>query len=94
MLDVADGDVEVVGLVLDLVIQLGPGDEGLGGDAAPVQADAAELVTLDTGHAEAQLGGADGGDVAGGAAADDDEVEVLGICHGGEFSGAPRHRGP
>jgi hypothetical protein len=56
--------------------ELGVGEEGLRGDAAPVEADAAELGALDAGDVVAELGGADGADVAGGAAADDDEIEV------------------
>ena len=49
----------------------------LGGDAAAVQAGAAEHgVLLDHGDLQAELAGADGGDVAAGAAADDDEVVV------------------
>ena len=53
----------------------------LGGDATDVQAGAAgERVFLDHGGLEAQLGGADGSDVATGPAADDGEVE--GVGHG------------
>jgi len=46
-------------------------------DAADVEAGAAEPdVLLDAGDVHAELRGADGADVAGGAAADDDEIEV------------------
>jgi hypothetical protein len=41
-----------------------------------------QLVALDAADLEAHLGRADGADVAAGAAADDDEVVVLGVCHG------------
>jgi hypothetical protein len=47
----------------------------LGGDAAPVQADAAQILTLDDGRLQTQLAGADGGDIAARAGADHDEVE-------------------
>src|SRR5690606_14530081 len=50
-------------------------EQGLGRDAAPVQADAAQVLALDDGDLLAQLAGADGGDIAAGAGADDDEVE-------------------
>ena len=54
----------------------------LGGDAAPVEAGAAELVGLfDERDFEAELRGADGAGVAGGAAADDCEV-VNRLCQG------------
>ena len=49
----------------------------LGGDAAPVAADAAGLVTLDHGGPEPELRGTDGGHVAARPGAQDDEV-VLG----------------
>jgi hypothetical protein len=49
-----------------------------------VQAGAAELgVLLDDGDLEAELAGADAGDVAAGAAADDDEVVVEGALGSG-----------
>jgi hypothetical protein len=57
-------------------------------DAADAQAGAAErrLAVLaerrvDAGDLHAQLGGADRGVVAGGAGADHDDVEVLGLAH-------------
>src|SRR5581483_1116146 len=43
-----DGDAEGFG-VFDAVERVGGGDEGLGGDAAPVEAGAAELFLLDDG---------------------------------------------
>jgi hypothetical protein len=54
-------------------------EEGLGGDAADAEAGAAEAVFfVDAGGFEAELGGADGGDVSAGASADDDEVVAAG----------------
>ena len=50
-------------------------EQRLGGDAAPVQAGAAEhRRPLDHRGAQAELGGANGGDVAAGSRADDDYV--------------------
>ena len=57
---------------------LGVAEDGLGGDAAPVEADAAEGVALDDDGCEAELGGADGGDVAAGPRADDGELVLVG----------------
>src|SRR6185312_5659031 len=51
-------------------------EQGLGGDAAPVQADAAEQFALDDGGLEAQLCGADRGHIAAGARTNDDDVEI------------------
>ena len=54
-------------------------EQRLGRDAAPEQAGAAErLLLLDDGGLEAELRGADRGDVAAGARADDDDVVFLG----------------
>jgi hypothetical protein len=73
----ADVDAELGG-ALDVVEDAGRLEEGLGGDAATVETGAAELELLDDGDLETELGGADGGDVAAGAAAEDDEVELVG----------------
>jgi hypothetical protein len=71
---------EVVVQVLEVLAGL---QQGLGGDAADVGAGAARgrtalvvLPLVDAGDVHAELGGADGGDVAAGAGADDDEVEI------------------
>ena len=62
--------------VLEVVPDLGREEHRLGGDAAPVQAGAAELVGLfDEGDLQAVLRGADGAGVAGGAAANDDQIK-------------------
>src|SRR5205823_13622479 len=53
-------------------------EQGLGGDAPDVDAHAAELLLLDHGGAHTELGRADGGDVAGGAAPENDDVKRIG----------------
>ena len=67
--------------VLHVVVDFGRAQQRLGRDAAPVQADAAEIGFLDDRGLEAELGGADRGDVAAGAGADDDDVEGC-VGHG------------
>ena len=58
------------------------GEERLARDAADVETGAAEfLVFFDDGGLESELGGADGGDIAARAGADDDDVEFI---HGDE----------
>src|SRR5690606_37027007 len=73
-LHLADGDAELPG-VPDLDSHCGGLEQRLGGNAAPEHAGAAERLTLDDGGGEAELGAADGANVAGGAAADEDHVE-------------------
>ncbi len=70
----------VIGGMLHVMVDLGGAQQRLGRDAAPVEADAAEMLALDDGGLEAELGGADGGDVAARPAADDDHV--IDIRHG------------
>ena len=56
-------------------------EQRLRGDAAPIEARAAERrLALDHGHVQAELGGADRGDVAAGARADNQDV--VGVRHG------------
>jgi hypothetical protein len=75
-----DGETGVADPVLGGVeprelIVLGGAEEGLRGDAADVDAGAAEgLVEFDADDGEAELRGADGGDVAPRTAADDADV--------------------
>ena len=57
---------------------LGRAQQRLGRDAAPVQADAAQMLALDQRHLHLELRGADRRHVAARAAADDDQVEALG----------------
>ena len=53
----------------------------LGGDAADVEADAAEaLVALDEHGLQAEVGGAEGGGVAAGARADDDDIDAIAVA--------------
>ena len=74
----ADGDAPVLG-VLDDLQRVGVLEQRLGRDAAPQQAGAAErLLFLDDRDLQAELRGADGGDVAAGAGADDDDVVFVG----------------
>ena len=65
-----------------LGVDAGRMEQRLGRDAAPVQADAAELGALDAGNLLAELRRADRADVAAGSAADHDEVIMLCVCHG------------
>ena len=66
--------------VLHQVVDLGGAEQRLGGNAAPVEADAAETVTLDDRGLHTELGRANGGHIAAGSAADDDEIEFR-IAH-------------
>ena len=68
-------DPEGLLLVGDDVGDLGVAQEGLGGNAPPVQADAAGPVVFHGGDREPELGAADRGDIAGRTGADDDYFE-------------------
>ena len=57
--------------VCGVVVDLGGVEQGLGGDAAPIQAGAAHLPALHNGGVQPQLGGAQGGGIAPGTCADD-----------------------
>ena len=75
--DVVDA---VFGGVLEVVPELGVEKEGLGGDAADVEAGAAEDVGgFDEGDLEAELSGANGRGIACGSAADDGYV-IDSVC--------------
>ena len=70
--------------VSDLVVQLTGVEQRFGRDTADVEAGATQrCIALDAGGAEAELGGADRGNIAARAAADDREVErgFLGRWH-------------
>ena len=69
---------ERLAVVLDQLDEVGVGQQGLGRDAAPVQADAAELVALDAEDSLAELRGADRPRVARRTAADHHDVVVVG----------------
>jgi hypothetical protein len=83
-LGLGDLDAELVG-VAHLVEDVGHAQHRLGRDAGDVEAAPADDVLLDDGGLHAELGGADGGDVATRARADDDAV-VLGVSHEGAES--------
>jgi hypothetical protein len=61
--------------VLQVVKNLRRAQQRLGRDAPPVEANAAEIIALDDRGLEAELRGADGGNVAARPGADDDDVE-------------------
>ena len=75
--DILGGEAVILG-VLHVVIDLRRAQQRLGRNAAPVEADAAEIGALDDRGLEAELRGADRGDVAARAGADDDDVEGFG----------------
>ncbi len=80
------GRAQPVGVgVLHIMVDLARPQQRLGRDAAPVEADAAEPLALDDRDLEAELRGADRGDIAAGAAAEDGEVE--GLAHASMPSG-------
>ncbi len=83
-LDLAYADAVHGELVLGAVVQLGRFEQGLGGDAAGIEAGAAEGLravgvdpAVDAQRLHAQLGSADRRGVAAGTAADDDDVVVF-----------------
>ena len=86
-LDAGDLDALFGGL-LRVLVQLGGVEDGLGGDAAAQRAGAAQpRVLLDAHRLEAQLPGADGGDIAARSCSDDRHVvlghQVLRLQKGG-----------
>ena len=74
VLKARDLESEIGGVVADQGIEFGVLEQGLGWNAAPVQAGATGAFLLDDSNTLAELGGADRADISGGAAADDDEV--------------------
>src|SRR5271168_3318433 len=69
--------------MLRLVKLLGRVQQRLGRDASDIEAGAAERgAALDTRHFHAELGGADGADIAAGPGADDDQVETIAHARG------------
>ena len=75
VLQIVDGDAELL-RPLEQVEDLRVLEKGLAGNAAPVEADAAELVLLDQRRSQAELARAYGRHVAPGAASDDRHVKV------------------
>ena len=75
-----EGDVPGVdpgrGAVHGVPVYLGGVEQGLGGDAAPVQAGAAYLTALHHGGVQPQPGGLQGGGIAAGPRADNDELII------------------
>ena len=81
-LDLADLDAPFgERAVIGLLEQLGGVEQGLGRDAADVEAGAAQrLAALDAGGLQPELRGPDRGDIAARPGADHDHVEVS-VCH-------------
>jgi hypothetical protein len=71
-------DAEGLGVVGEDVGDLGVADERLGRDAAHVEAHPTPVLLLDDRGGEPELRGADGGHVAAGSGADDDDVKMFG----------------
>ena len=74
--DVLRGEAVVL-RVLHVMIDLGRTQQRLGGNAAPVEANAAEIIPFDDRGLEPELRRADRGDIAAGSRADDDDVERI-----------------
>ena len=72
------GGEAVIPGVLHVVVDFRRTQQRLGGNAAPVEADAAEIGALDDRRLEAELRRADRGDIASRPGADDDDVEGFG----------------
>src|SRR5262249_37220364 len=85
-LGLADLDAELLG-ALDLLEEVGADDPRLGRDAAPVEARAAQLVLFDHRGLEAELRGADRGNVTARTGADDDDLMMTRVAHGGPTLG-------
>ena len=73
--------------IADQAQDVGAAQQGFGGDAAPVQADPAQVGLFDQRRAQAQLAGPDRRDVTAGAAAHHDHVESV-IAHGDSLKSA------
>ena len=82
-LEVVEGDAGSAASVRMLADECAVFEQGLGGDAAPVEAGAAEVFLFDAEDAFLELPRADGGGVTGGAAADDDDVVLVVSGFGG-----------
>ncbi len=72
-----DGGKSEVGQMVQEMVDFRSAQQCLGGNAAPVETDAAELVTLHDRRLHAELRRADRRDIAAWAAADDDNIEGL-----------------
>merc|ERR1719201_208918 len=91
-LDVVDADAALLHVVHGLVVEVGVVQQRLGGDAAHVEAGAAQPAALLDAHSlEAELRGLDRADVSAGAAANDRQVVLLGLAaHAGPAEQAQR----
>jgi len=79
-IDLGLGHLDAVILgVLDVFEHVGALEQRLGGDASPIQADAAQGFTFDDGGLQTELGGADGGYITTGAAAEYHDI----VLHAG-----------
>ena len=87
-LGLGDANAERRG-VADLAEQVGAGEQRLGGNAAPVEAGAAQLGALDERHLGTQLRGAQRGDIAGGTTAE--HHDALGHAVDGRGGGDGGH---
>ena len=68
-------DAPLLGVALEPVIELGGPKQGLGGDTAPIQADATEFVTLDACDGHAQLCSTDRSDIPARSAPNHHQIE-------------------
>ena len=82
MTGLAGQDQPVLLRVADPLDEGGRFEQRLGRDAAAVEARAADLVLVDEGDLQAELGRAEGGGVAAGSGAEHDEIEVVGGADG------------
>src|SRR3546814_16448783 len=79
--DVCSSDLKAIILgVLHIMIDFGRAQQRLGRDAAPVEANAAEILALDDRRLEPELRRTDGRDIAARSRAEADEV-VVGVSH-------------
>ena len=77
------------GAVLGIKIDLRGVEQGLGGDAAPIQAGAAHLAPFHDSGAQSQLGSLQSRRVSAGTGADDDQLIIRhSLCSSGSISNA------
>ncbi len=68
-------DLQAIGAgMVHIVVDLGRAQQRLGRDAAPVEADAAQMLALDNRGLQAELRAADRRDIAAGAGTENDDV--------------------
>jgi hypothetical protein len=81
-------DAAVGEMMLEIVKPIRTVEQRLGGNAADVQARAAQKFPLDAGDLHSKLRGADRGGVSAGSGADDDQIEIS-LCHVCGILGGP-----